>query len=96
MDLFGIGLLELVFVLLVALMVLGPARMVETAGRMGKYWREAQRMLREVADAAAVNLDARPEPLRPDAPAEPTEESVARGEGGGAAPEEDGEAERHG
>ena len=95
MDLFGIGLLELVFVLLVALIVLGPARMVEMAGRMGKYWREAQRMLREAADAAAVNLDAKPETPREDAPAEPAEESVARG-GDGAGPEEREEAERHG
>ena len=96
MDLFGIGLLELTFILVIALIVLGPARMVEMAGRMGKYWREAQRMLREAADAAAVNLDAKPETPREDAPAEAPDESVARGGGNGAAPEEREEAERHG
>ncbi len=57
MDLFGIGPLELVFVLLVATLVLGPARMVDLARNLGTYWREAQRLLRETADAATVKLD---------------------------------------
>lgn len=52
MDLFGIGPLELLFVLLVATLVLGPARMIELARNLGKYWSEAQRLLRETADAA--------------------------------------------
>ena len=60
MDLFGIGPLELVFVLLVATLVLGPARMVDLARNLGTYWREAQRLLRETADAATVKLDALP------------------------------------
>ena len=58
MDLFGIGPLELVVVLLVAIMVLGPARMVEVATSLGKFWREAQRLLRETADAATSRMDA--------------------------------------
>ncbi len=62
MDLFGIGPLELVFVLLVATLVLGPARMVDLARNLGTYWREAQRLLRETADAATVKLDALPSP----------------------------------
>ena len=90
MDLFSIGLWELAFILVVAIIVLGPARMVEMAGRMGKYWREAQRMLREAADAATVNLDAKPETPHDDAPADAPDESVARGEGG------DEEGERRG
>lgn len=62
MDLFGIGPLELGAVLLVAAMVLGPAKMVDTARNLGKFWGEAQRMLRETADAATARLDA---PLDP-------------------------------
>ena len=57
MDFFGIGPLELALVLLVAMMVLGPAKMVDTARSLGKFWAEAQRMLRETADAATVHLD---------------------------------------
>ena len=57
MDFFGIGPLELALVLLVAIMVLGPARMVDMARSLGKFWGEAQRMLRETADAATARLD---------------------------------------
>ena len=58
MDIFGIGILELAAILLVAIIFLGPARMVEMASKMGSYWRHAQRILRETADVATVNLDA--------------------------------------
>jgi Sec-independent protein translocase protein TatA len=58
MDLFGIGPLELIWVLLVATIVLGPAKMVDLARNLGKFWREAQRLLRETADAATVGLNA--------------------------------------
>ena len=50
MDIFGIGILELAVILLVAIIFLGPARMVEMASKMGSYWRQAQRILRETAD----------------------------------------------
>lgn len=60
MNLFGIGNLELVWTLLIALIVLGPGRMVDAARALGKYWREAQHVLRAAADAATVNLDAPP------------------------------------
>ena len=43
MDIFGIGPLELVFVLVIALLVLGPGKMVEMARDMGKYLRDFQR-----------------------------------------------------
>ena len=76
MDIFGIGLLELTVVLLIAVIVLGPARMVDIAGKMGRYWREAQRILREAADAATIRLD---EP-----PAAPTDPATAPGSPEGA------------
>ncbi len=60
MNLFGVGNLELVWILVIALIVLGPARMVDAAKTAGKYWREAQRALRAAADDAAVDLDPPP------------------------------------
>ncbi len=65
MNLFGIGNLELVVILLIALVVLGPGRMVEVARTLGQFWREAQHTLRAFADAATVKLD---EPLSMNAP----------------------------
>ncbi len=63
MDFFGIGGVELIFVLVVATLVLGPAKMVELATSIGRFWREAQKVLRETADAATIKLDA---PLVPE------------------------------
>jgi sec-independent protein translocase protein TatB len=80
MNIFGIGNLEIIVVLVVALILLGPARMVDVARSMGKYWREAQHTLRSIADAATVKLD---EPLSinvpPREPVAPPPDAVARG-----------------
>ena len=82
MNLFGVGNMELIVVLLVALLVLGPARMVDVARSAGKYWNEAQRTIRSVADAATAQLDA--EPASQASQGEPGPDgSVARGGGGG-------------
>lgn len=54
MDLFGVGSLELIVILLVALMVLGPARMMELSRTIGKFWSEARRSVREMVDMASV------------------------------------------
>lgn len=83
MDIMGIGFMELAVVLLVGIIFLGPARIVELAGKMGTYWREAQRILREVSDAATVKMDV---PLEPPAAKAPStvdvpEDAVARGQG---------------
>ena len=78
MNIFGVGNMELVVVLLVALLVLGPARMVDAARSVGRYWNEAQRTIRSVADAATAQLDA-PPPSEPGEPEPDPEGSVARG-----------------
>ena len=39
MNIFGIGNLELLWVLIIALVLLGPARMIDAARSAGKYWR---------------------------------------------------------
>jgi Sec-independent protein translocase protein TatA len=79
MNLFGIGNLELFAVLIIMLLVLGPARMVDVARQAGHWWRESQRFLRTMADAATVALDEKPSRSAP--PREPVdgpEDAVAR------------------
>ena len=71
MDLFGMGSLELIVILLVALIVLGPARMLELSRTIGKFWSEARRSVRQMMDMASV----------------PEEESSAEGEETKALPE---------
>ncbi len=78
MNIFGIGNMELIVVLLVALLVLGPARMVDAARTVGKFWNEVQRTLRSVADTATAQLDVRP-PAEGSEPEPGPEGSVARG-----------------
>ena len=58
MNFFGIGAVELVFVLVVALLILGPNKMVETARTLGKYVRELQRAASELPKL--LNLDEEP------------------------------------
>ena len=58
MNFFGIGTLELVFILVVALLVLGPIKMVDTARTLGKYLRELQRAASEVPKL--LSLDEEP------------------------------------
>lgn len=78
MNVLGIGNLELLWILIVAVVVLGPGRMVDAARSAGKYWREAQQVLRAAADAATVSLDAPPPSRTPPAPAPEPEGAVAR------------------
>ena len=48
MNFFGVGIFEMLFVLVVALLVLGPSRMVEVSRTLGKYLRELQRATSEI------------------------------------------------
>ena len=78
MNILGIGNLELIWILLLALVLLGPGRMVDAARSLGKFWREAQHVLRAAADAATVSLDAPPPRSAPHDPLPAPEEAVAR------------------
>ena len=62
MNFFGIGPLELLFVIMLALLVLGPNRMVDTARTLGKYLREFQRITSEIP--RLISLDDEPSPPR--------------------------------
>ncbi len=48
MNFIGIGFPKLVFILMVALLVLGPNKAVDVARTLGKYMRELQRMTSEI------------------------------------------------
>ena len=48
MNLFGIGITELIFVLVIALLVLGPMRMIELAKSLGGYLAELRKALSEL------------------------------------------------
>ena len=82
MNILGVGNLELIWILLLALVLLGPGRMVDAARAAGKFWREAQHVLRAAADAATVSLDAPPPRSAPSAPLPEPEDAVARGGSG--------------
>jgi Sec-independent protein translocase protein TatA len=78
-NLFGIGNLELIAISVIALVVLGPNRIVDVARTLGKFWKEAQLTIRSLADAATVKLDepAVIKPMTPTPVPEP-EGAVAR------------------
>jgi len=79
MDFFGIGGLELIAILVVALLVLGPERLVDVARQAGKWWREAQMAVRTMADAATTKLDEEPKRTAPPrGPVSSPEDAVAR------------------
>ena len=79
MNVFGVGNLELLWILLLALVLLGPGRLVDAARAAGKFWREAQHTIRSVADAASINLDAPPPKIVPREPLPTPGDAVARG-----------------
>ena len=82
MNILGVGNLELIWILLLALVLLGPGRMVDAARAAGKFWREAQHVLRAAADAATVSLDAPPPRNAPGDPLPEPEDAVARDDSG--------------
>ena len=77
MDLFGVSPLEIIVVMLIAGLVLGPAKSVEVGRNIGRFWVKAQKTLREIADAATAELD-KPEPSVKPAPLPTPEGAVAR------------------
>ena len=93
MNILGIGNLELIWILLLALVLLGPGRMVDAARSMGKFWREAQHVLRAAADAATVSLDAPPPRGAPRESLPDPDDAVARDEEGNEVREAQGGSE---
>lgn len=54
MNFFGIGTLEVLVILMVALIALGPSKTVDVARTIGRMTREARRTFTEIMDAASV------------------------------------------
>ena len=87
MDFFGIGPLELVFILVVALVVLGPNRMIDAARTLGKYVKELQRATSEVP--RLLSLDEEPSPSLPPRQSISEESSQPDEEDDGATPKQE-------
>lgn len=87
MNILGVGNLELLWILLLALVLLGPGRLVDAARAAGKFWREAQHTIRSVADAASIDLDAPPPKIVPREPLPSPDDAVSRGDAGAAGDE---------
>ncbi len=55
MNVFGIGTLELLVILLVAFIALGPGKTMEVARTIGRMVREARRTFTDIMDAASLD-----------------------------------------
>jgi Sec-independent protein translocase protein TatA len=71
---FGISMWEIVLILLVALIVLGPQQLAEVAKTVGKLYRDLQRMSSEVRNS--IDLDSLASP--PSSPSKPTADEEHR------------------
>ncbi|HYN88036.1 MAG TPA: Sec-independent protein translocase protein TatB, partial [Ardenticatenaceae bacterium] len=64
MEIFNIGLGEMVFIFIIALIVFGPDRLPEIARKAGLIIRELRRMTTEVTEQVQRELDLVEEPVR--------------------------------
>ncbi len=62
MNLFGVGMLELTVIFLIAFLVLGPAKAIEMARTAGKLIGDVKRNVNELTAAADLNEQRRPSP----------------------------------
>jgi sec-independent protein translocase protein TatB len=74
----NIGPQELLLILVVALLVVGPQRLPELSRQIGKGLREFRKVQDEVKGIARLDLDDEPAGSTPRAPASPTAPSVHR------------------
>ena len=73
MNVFGIGAMELLVILLVAFVALGPGKTIEVARTIGRVTREARRTFTDIMEAASINDDGATtrRPPSPEAPSQP-------------------------
>lgn len=57
MEIFDIGGTELVLIILLAVVVLGPERLVGTARKLGVFVREAKAYLNSLTDELKIEMD---------------------------------------
>ncbi|MEP6638996.1 MAG: twin-arginine translocase TatA/TatE family subunit [Chloroflexota bacterium] len=65
------GPLELVIILVIALLILGPGKLPDVGAALGKSIREFRKASSDVQDAVSVNVDTSPLPPAPAAPLPP-------------------------
>jgi len=59
---FGLGMSEIVLILAVALIVIGPKKLPEVAKGLGKGYAEFKKYMNDFKDAVNVDLDDKPKP----------------------------------
>src|SRR5690349_13112058 len=67
----NIGPLELVIILVIALLILGPGKLPDVGAALGKSIREFRKASSDVQDAVNVNVDTSPLPPTPATPVAP-------------------------
>ncbi len=73
MNLFGVGMLELAVIFLIAFLVMGPAKAIEMARTAGKLIGDVKRSVNELTAATDLNEPTRPaSPQPPEQPSGPT------------------------
>ena len=72
MNIFGMGLMELAVVLLVAFLVLGPNRSIDMARKSGKVLGDLRRTFSDVTDAISAEDQPRSRSSPPPSPGVPT------------------------
>ncbi|MBI2845541.1 MAG: twin-arginine translocase TatA/TatE family subunit [Chloroflexi bacterium] len=72
MDFLGVGLGEVLLVVVIALIVLGPERLVESASSLGRLAGELRRASQEFADQINQELEAPPPSKKPSSPNQKT------------------------
>jgi len=65
---FGIGPFELIVVLVIALLVLGPGKLPDVGSALGKSIREFRKAATDIEDAAKIDAPPTPTPVAPVAP----------------------------
>ena len=72
---FGVGAAEIMVILVIALIVVGPAKLPQIAHSLGRAMREYRRVQEEAQHhlRSAINLEVRPAAPQPSAPVTPAE-----------------------
>lgn len=82
----GIGAPELIIILIIALIVVGPGKLPDVGSALGRSIREFRKAASDVRDASDPNAAPAPAPVAPAAPAEPAPAAEAPAESEPGAP----------
>jgi sec-independent protein translocase protein TatA len=74
---FNVGPLELIIILVIALLILGPGKLPEVGASLGKSIREFRKAVTDVSDATRVDVAPTPNQVQAPAPQQPAAPQVA-------------------